>query len=181
MGYDRSEECPTEVVELVLTFEPVLGKEVAHEDAVVVMARHGKKGARNAHAKPVFACRTEVCQVLETCEAHTHTDGIDDAVHLLVEIGIFAHHQEKHDEFGQFLGDACAEEGETKCSYHCGVGFGEKTKHFKWRAEQHRHKDGADAKNDGPLELVEWFGLQEVCAVDMIDEKSGGKEAGEGD
>ena len=32
MGDDRSKECPAEVIELVLTFEPILGKEVTHED-----------------------------------------------------------------------------------------------------------------------------------------------------
>lgn len=141
MGDDRSGERPTEVVEFVLAFEPVLGEEVAHEDAVIVMTRYSEKGTRDAHAEPVFACRAEVCQVFETCETHAHADGVYDAVHLLVEIGVFAHHQEEHDEFSQFLWNACAEEGETKCSCHCGVGFGEETKHFKGRAEQHRHKD----------------------------------------
>ena len=135
MGDDRSKECPAEVVELVLTFEPVLRKEVTHEDAVVIMTRHGEERTRDTYAEPVFACRTEVCQVLESCEAHADADGIDDAVHLLVEIRVFAHHQEEHDEFGQFLGNACSEKGETEGSRHRGVGFGEETKRLKGCAE----------------------------------------------
>ena len=66
------------------------GVVIAHEDGKGIMARDGQQGTGGGNSHPVVLLLQQIEQVLDGCKAQADADGIDDAVEMLVEIGILA-------------------------------------------------------------------------------------------
>ena len=66
------------------------GVVIAHEHGKGIMAGDCQQGTGGGNGHPVVLLLQQIEQVLDGCKAQADADGIDDAVEMLVEIGILA-------------------------------------------------------------------------------------------
>ena len=89
--------------------EMVEGIVIAHEYGEGIVAWYGEEGTAYGNGEPLFFAE-DVEDVFNGGEAEAYADGIDDAVEMLVEIGIFAQYEPQGEEFECFFGQGCYEE-----------------------------------------------------------------------
>ena len=73
--------------------ESGLGIEIAHHHSKKEMAGDGADGTDKAYAHPGVDIPEQIADVLERGEAHPDADGIDNPVHVLVEIRVVSQQQ----------------------------------------------------------------------------------------
>ncbi len=144
------------------------------------MARDGGQAAADAGSHPVCSGCDQVFEVFEGRETHAHANGIDDAVHPLVEIRILLQEQPQAEQLGRFFRDGGAEEGlpqsvaegmdflREQAQVQGGNGEEERTQHGQAAVEETLH-DEADGL---PLELILLVG---------IEQQYHGRQNGQGD
>ena len=79
-----------------MTSETITGVVIAHEDGEGIVAWHGQQGARDSYRLPIVGIGKEVGDVLHGGEAQSDTNGIDDAVEMLIEVRIFPQEQPQY-------------------------------------------------------------------------------------
>ena len=67
------------------------------------MGRHSGYASHDCRPDPVFALQ-QVHDVFGSGKSQSHTSGIDNAIQVLVVIGIVAQHEPQHEQLGHLLG-----------------------------------------------------------------------------
>ena len=63
---------------------------IANQHSKGIMTRDSQQCTGDGNREPVFLCANNIEDILQCSKAKTYTDGIDNAIEMLVEIGILS-------------------------------------------------------------------------------------------
>ena len=148
---------------------------VAYEHGKGVVAGDGQQGTHGSDGHPVVDVAEDVGDVLDSGKTKADADGIDDAVEVLVEVGVLAQHQPQGQQLERLLGERCHEERQSGGTHKVrGLAATEKDSLDDALDDAHRHDDG-DAPQDGLHQLTRRLWLR-VFLPDVKKQEHGGQE-----
>ena len=157
-----------------------LAVEVAHGTGDSEVGRNGSDAAHDARSQPVVALQ-QVEDILGTCKAQSHTGGIDDAIEVLVIIGVIAQKKPQHEQFGAFLGQRggkqCRRDGSLERAQVVKLHTG----HDQERGDDQRDKCRAHAIEEGLVEHPQGLRTKRVFLVNPPAEYHDGNQCGDDD
>ena len=183
MDQSGDEQTQQQVAEPSLVAEFGQREEITHEDGEEEMPRHRKQRADDARGKAGSEVGAGSLQhihdVLDAGEAETHESGIDDAVHVLVEVAVPPDKQEQERKLAELLAKARFKESRIEHTLGIVDRVGEGDERQVDRDGDHTRQKGKEEQAKG-LFLVFVLTIDEDQQQDDGEQRKGDQQEGHG-